>query len=539
MSELAPQLLFQVVSAAASSDQQQVRNGTQQLQSWEKTGGYYSSLQTIFIDTSLPVEVRNMCAIQLKNGIDKYWRKTATNAISKEEKALIRSRCLESGINEPDRRLALQNALVIAKVLRFEFPHDWPDAITSVVSLLRSAAQPDANALHLRRVLLVLLYIIKELATGRLQRTRASLQSASPEIFHVLGGIYVDMVERWRSFLRSGGDDEGGALEDVEQSLLALRALRRLLIAGYEFPNRHKEVQEFWTLLRTQFRDLLSLVEQGPATINPYVQALIEKHLVQMSKLHLEMVRVHPAAYALLPDSTGLALASWGLITKFGETFGSQSATLAAKVGSSGDADEVDKPFMEKLTLEGLLLLRACAKMVFSPAQTFKYQHAEDKEERRRSTEMMKIELLTDDRAREMMETLVTRFFVFRPSDLRDWEEDPEDWERREEGEGDAWEFSVRSCAEKLFLDLMINYKALLIQPLLNVFYSIASKARNLSGIRQRLTGHSSSEYQHSSEGFYICCYRPRSACSRPGARFRRFPKLHTCIRSTSATVRL
>jgi len=74
------------------------------------------------------------------------------------------------------------------------------------------------------------------------------------------------------------------------------------------------------------------------------------------------------------------------------------------------------------------------------------------------------------------METLVTRFFVFRPRDLRDWEEEPEEWERREEGEGDFWEFSIRSCSEKLFLDLVINYKDLLVQPLLQVFQSVASK---------------------------------------------------------------
>lgn len=57
--------------------------------------------------------------------MDKYWRKTAQNAISKEEKARIRSRCLESGVNEPDHRLALQNAIVVAKIIRFEYPHDW------------------------------------------------------------------------------------------------------------------------------------------------------------------------------------------------------------------------------------------------------------------------------------------------------------------------------------------------------------------------------------------------------------------------------
>lgn len=119
------QNLFRVLTNAVSANQQQVKTGAQQLQNWEKQPGFYSSLQTIFTDTSLPVEVRYLSAIQLKNGIDKFWRKTATNAIKKDEKALIRSRCLNAGINEPDHRLALQNALVVAKIVRFEYPNDW------------------------------------------------------------------------------------------------------------------------------------------------------------------------------------------------------------------------------------------------------------------------------------------------------------------------------------------------------------------------------------------------------------------------------
>ena len=122
---LNPQILLNILSKAASTDHQQVQTGTQQLQNWEKRPGFYSALQSVFVNKSLPLELRYLSAIQLKNGIDKYWRKTASNAITKEEKALIRSRCLESGINEPDHRLALQNALAIAKITRFEFPHDW------------------------------------------------------------------------------------------------------------------------------------------------------------------------------------------------------------------------------------------------------------------------------------------------------------------------------------------------------------------------------------------------------------------------------
>lgn len=49
----------------------------------------------------------------------------AYSAVSPEDKAVIRSRLLESGIEEHDHRLALQNAIVIAKVSRFEYPQDW------------------------------------------------------------------------------------------------------------------------------------------------------------------------------------------------------------------------------------------------------------------------------------------------------------------------------------------------------------------------------------------------------------------------------
>jgi hypothetical protein len=85
---------------AASSTQQQVQTGTKQLQHWEKQEKYYcylqvgyylltrrtatacldtdSLVQDVFLDHSVPPEVRYLAIIQLKNGIDKYWRKTAT-----------------------------------------------------------------------------------------------------------------------------------------------------------------------------------------------------------------------------------------------------------------------------------------------------------------------------------------------------------------------------------------------------------------------------------------------------------------------------
>jgi hypothetical protein len=69
--------LLDVLSFAVSSNPQQIQTATKQLERWEKTRGFYKHLQSVFMDKSLPVEVRYLAIIQLKNGIEKYWRKTA------------------------------------------------------------------------------------------------------------------------------------------------------------------------------------------------------------------------------------------------------------------------------------------------------------------------------------------------------------------------------------------------------------------------------------------------------------------------------
>ncbi|KAJ5084640.1 hypothetical protein NUU61_009219 [Penicillium alfredii] len=461
---LSPPNVLNALVLAASSTQQQVQTGTQQLQNWEKQALYHSFLQDVFLDHSVPAEVRYLAIIQLKNGIDKHWRKTATNAIKKEEKDRIKTRALEAGVVEPAPLLALHNSLMIAKIMRYEFPQDWPDAISAVISFLRSSTQPGANPLQLPRTLLILLQIIKELSTARIQRTKANLQSVSPEIFHLLGRIYVEKVNGWVVMLEHGGADEGSLLETIEQSLVSLKVIRRLIIAGFEHPSRDQEVQKFWVLTHAHFSNFLSLVESS-GNLLEHVQRAIEKHLLQMSKLHVEMARTHPASFALLPDSITLVNSYWTLVVKLGEKYDS--------LGAGGESE--GKSLTEKTGLRALLLIRACARMAFNPVQTFKYQTPHDKEERKQAVELVKTQLFTQGFVVSVMELLVTQFFRFRKVDFQEWEEEPEDWEKREDENAEAWEFSIRSCSEKLFLDLVIHFKDLLIPRLLTVFYSFAT----------------------------------------------------------------
>jgi hypothetical protein len=286
----------------------------------------------------------------------------------------------------------------------------------------------------------------------------------SPEIFQLLGAIYVEKINQWGAILEQGGADGEELLHTLELSLVSLKVLRRLIIAGFEHPSRSQEVQSFWVLSHSHFSKFLSLLDDSNNLPEP-VHKAIEKHLLQMSKLHVDMAKTHPASFALLPNSIPLVQSYWSLVVKLGE-----------KYGSLGAGSEDEKSLIEKTGLRALLLIRACAKMAFNPAQTFKYQTAEDKDERKQSVELIKSQLFTHDFVVHVMELLVTQFFRFRAIDFKEWEEEPEEWEKREEENADAWEFSIRSCSERLFLDLVIHFKDLLIPRLLTVFYSFASK---------------------------------------------------------------
>lgn len=64
----------------------------------------------------------------------------------------------------------------------------------------------------------------------------------------------------------------------------------------------------------------------------------------------------------------------------------------------------------------------------------------------------------------------MTKYFVLCPSDLEGWSENPETWSEHWENATESWEFVIRPCAEKLFMDLVTNYKSILAEPLMRVF---------------------------------------------------------------------
>ncbi|TQS36228.1 hypothetical protein Golomagni_03329 [Golovinomyces magnicellulatus] len=463
------ELLSQALLSAVSSQQLNIQSGIKQLQTWEKQRGYFSLLQDLYLEKSLPTEVRYLAIIQLKNGIDKYWRRSAT-AIVAEEKTLIRSRLLEGCISEDEKNLALQNALLVSKVVRIDYPNEWPQVLPNLISILRDSRH--SNQLHLKRGILMLLQLVKELASARLKAFRAKSTMITEELIFLLSEIYVENVTLWTS---NSMEQTTNIAEAMECSLLTIKTLRRLVIIGYEYPNHSVDAQRLWEYSKIQFGLQLKIISSQSSHLASSLKIMIKDNLLQLSKLHVTMAQQHPAAFALLPNSVELVRAYWGLVNDYGVTYCSERPEFCARSSQSVETVD-DKLLMEKLCLKGLIILRACVKMVFNPTKSFMYKTNDIKAEQKRAVELIRTELLNNTLVQQIANLIVTKLFILRQIDLEAWEEDPEEWQIREEC-ADAsgyWDIEIRSCSEKLFTDLAINYKHILLNPLISYFNSVS-----------------------------------------------------------------
>uniref|UniRef100_A0A8C4S9Z7 Importin-11 n=1 Tax=Erpetoichthys calabaricus TaxID=27687 RepID=A0A8C4S9Z7_ERPCA len=163
-------LVLQALSHATSQDTAVLKPAEEQLKQWETQPGFYSVLLNIFTNHLLDVNVRWLAVLYFKNGIDRYWRRIAPNAISEEEKNSLRAGLI-TNFNEPVNQIATQIAVLIAKVARLDCPRQWPELIPVLIESVK--VQDD---LQQHRALLTFYHVTKTLSSKRLSADKKLFQ---------------------------------------------------------------------------------------------------------------------------------------------------------------------------------------------------------------------------------------------------------------------------------------------------------------------------------------------------------------------------
>ncbi|KAI8924466.1 armadillo-type protein [Entophlyctis helioformis] len=430
-----------VLEQAASPVPEVRRPAEGVLSQWEKSPGFHSTLQDVFHDRSLDTKVRSLAIIYLKNGIDKYWRKTAPNCVQPDEKQRIRARQLTM-LDEPQKQLAVHQAVATAKMARVDFPTDWPDLLHTLIPLVQTAfaaAPPltDAILATQHNSLYTLHLVVKALCTKTLPASRRILLQLAPDIFRFVASVFYDRANLFVSSAQQvdAADPHHGLDSTLSLARVALKCLRRLIIHGFTDFTAHPEAVDLFRNLVGYLRSFVQIRQSLPKASNG-VYATLSSISILIGKVYLGLAQDRIASFVLAPDGLAVVRFYWSLL----ET-----------VPRSAD-DET----METIFIQSLRILKLVIK---NPA--FNVVSESHKDERMPQViSLLETQLFLPDNVVSLARLLVTKYIKLSDEDLASWENDPESYIQEEEA--DHWEYNLRSCSEKVFMELVSKHRPLL-----------------------------------------------------------------------------
>lgn len=418
--------LVAVLGAANGTDRQSSQQAEAQLLAWDTERGFYYLLQLVYLATSLPVRLRWLAVICFKNGVERHWRSGRPSLIDKEEKRSIRARAFSSAA-EKNNQLAIQNAHAVARMVRFDFPSEWPLLFDDVARQLEVFVFDQNDPVSTYNLLVTLNQVVKTVAMVRIGRARHAMQSKMPMVTPVLVRLYVKFFQEWT---RTGDSD----LSVLQLCYMCLKNLRRIIPEGYDRPHDHSDVVDFIKITIDHLQVLVVRHESLPSD-------LLERFVKCYCKVYLGLINTNPTSFILLPCAPEILQSFLALLQQKAE----------AVYNSSEDDD-----FWELLAVKGLLILKKMTGYLYKRGAVT-LRHKNDREEVSAAISRMSQLVLTPPVVRLLCDLIIDWYLRIKPSDLDSWLVEPEEWCNEELLA--LYEFQARPCAENLFQDLIKYFR--------------------------------------------------------------------------------
>ncbi|XP_012268880.2 importin-11 [Athalia rosae] len=423
-----------ILHKAGSQDPNVLKPAEQTLKEWETHRGFYTALFNVFSNHSLDINVRWIAILYFKNGVDRYWRKNAPNEITADEKEFLRQHLI-ADFGEPVNQLAIQLAVLIAKIARYDCPREWGSLVPTLLERVRGE-----NPLTQHRALLTLHHVVKNLASKRLAADRRLFQELTTNVFNFILNLWNTYTESFL-VLASTSAEPNQIQEALEKALLLLRILRKLIVNGF---NKPSESQDAMLFLKVVFDRARNSLECRKTLISRGIQLdVCDKFIIHLTKVLLGVLEMHPFCFVELVP-TSLEFSVFYCFTEAGQELA------------------FERFIIQSLNLmKGILL---CSD--YRPAKIIE----ETKNPLTLRAYQLRQEFFTAETLTEICSRLVTHYFVLTPADLEQWDADPENFVVDDGGE--AWKYSLRPCTESLFLAVFHQFRDVLAPVLVSLMQS-------------------------------------------------------------------
>ncbi|CAG0893849.1 unnamed protein product [Darwinula stevensoni] len=405
-------IVFETLKSASSQNVDVLKPAEEKLKQWEAQPGFYSVLVEILLNHNLDVNVRMLAALYFKNGVDRYWRRHAPNGIPEEEKVKIRQWLLMR-FDEPVNQIALQMAVMIGRIARFDCPRDWP----TLIPTLMNAVKVD-NDLHQHRAMLTLHHVIKTLSVKRLAGDRKLFQELTANLYTFVLSMWSASVEELMNAVQVGNQQTAAYME---RCILNLKILKSLTTQGFLTPHESPDARE---VLKT----------------DETLRSSCEKYIIVHLKILAEILKNYPLSFVPFIHPA-LEFCCFYAFDPVGRVYA------------------FERFLVHCMNLVKSILL--CAEYVASK------NSADERDPLAIEAQTIRCQFFTSQTLTTIFVAIMDEYLPLKQEDLELWETDPEAFVTDEEGE--AWRYSLRPAVESLLLALFHEFRSSLRDRLLEL----------------------------------------------------------------------
>lgn len=441
-----------LIAAVQPSDPAVLQRVDEQLAAWETESPFWEALVHAGLarEAGYPSTLRQLAMIRFKNGIAKYWRPRIVNrksvVIEHDAKERIRQRLLDV-LSEPDRVVATQGALSVARIMRHDYPDEWPTIVPTLQAALESSsaalheaaaqgrlAQSTAETLVLLRAADTLRHCVKELESVRIMAGRLRMASLAECLIPVLQPV----MERVFAIAFDTNDTAAwaqtpGTAERLRASHLLLKSLHRLSL--HEKGLISSRVQQIDSNVAYMFfastpRQLACVAQRRTEFVGTGHELLpvLTKHMMAYAKLHYAFVSSFQSHITKWPSWTEVVEWYWGVLC--------DAAKDGASVSLHHDDDDDLVVYPYRWIVLSLKLLHATL----------------DRWQRDRPAGTMFVGTSGAQFELQVVDVLLKTYLRLTPTDLERWQAHPEQF-AIEEDQGDD-ELDIRPAAIELMRSL-------------------------------------------------------------------------------------
>ncbi|OLY82320.1 Importin-11 [Smittium mucronatum] len=182
---------------------------------------------------------------------------------------------------------------------------------------------------------------------------------------------------------------------------------------------------------------------------------MIFKVILSLGKFYLEFSKYNPTSFILIERTTFVM--QW-----YGNLLVSPKENIPAPFQFDSIFDDTEL-ICNKIHLQSLLLFKTVVR-------NLSFESDSNSESENSSSnicsQIVNSKILNNEFLLLLINAIITKYMVLSERDIEKWNEEPEEWIIEEES--DNWTIDVRSCSEKLFSELFMDRKELLLPHLLS-----------------------------------------------------------------------